>query len=151
MQSTSLLCEEPQKRTPPARERITTAVLDTEFYGFCGIMLISELYRECARSQRAALNLPKMEQITTAPLFNNRAAAWRLPIHQAELCNGRAGSWCAALRCMVTLGEKAHPSHPCHSELGSLYCFPYSFFFFFFNYNISCFSKAEENSVLESD
>lgn len=122
----SLPCEVPQKRTPSAREGITVAILDTEYYGFCGIMLISELYRECARSQRAALNLPKMEQITTVLLFNNRAAAWRLPMQQAELCNGRAGSCCAALRCMVTLGEESHPSHLCDSELGSLHCFPYS-------------------------
>lgn len=43
-------------------------------------MLISEQCWERARSQRAALNLPKMEQITSALLFNNGDAARRLQI-----------------------------------------------------------------------
>lgn len=55
----------------------TVAVAGSEFYGFCGITLISEPYWERARSQRAALNLPKMEQITAALLFNNGHTAWR--------------------------------------------------------------------------
>lgn len=61
----------------------TVAVAGSEFYGFCGITLISEPYWERARSQRAALNLPKMEQITAALLFNNGDTAWRGQIHPA--------------------------------------------------------------------
>lgn len=71
------------------------AVVGSESYGFCGIMLISGPRWECARSQRAALNLPKMEQITTALLFNNGDAAWRLQIPASNAPKGarRSRGW----------------------------------------------------------
>lgn len=73
--------------------RGTEAVMGSEPPGFCGIMLISGPHWECARSQSAALNLPKMEQITTALLFNNGDAAWRLQIPASNAPKGARRSW----------------------------------------------------------
>lgn len=90
-------CKDPSKGLPitcKAREGGTVAVMGSESYGFCGIMLISGPRWECARSQRAALNLPKMEQITTALLFNNGDAAWRLQIPASNAPKGARRSRC---------------------------------------------------------
>lgn len=90
----------------------TVAASDSEFYGFCGIMLISELHWECARSRRVALNLPKMEQITTALLFNNGAAAWRLQISASSAAQ-RAGRPGQVLRGCLTLCRGSRGKRVC--------------------------------------
>lgn len=88
--------KDPSKGLPntcKALEGGTEAVMGSESPGFCGITLMSGPRWECARSQSAALNLPKMEQITTALLFNNGDAAWRLQIPASNAPKGARRSW----------------------------------------------------------
>lgn len=112
--------KDPSKGPPitcKAREGGTVAATGSESYGFCGIMLISGPCWECARSQRAALNLPKMEQITTALLFNNGDAAWRLQIPASNAPEGerRSKGW----RLLWLPGGKQGQPHFDLSELDS--------------------------------
>lgn len=101
------------------------AVVGPESYEFCGIMLISGPRWECARSQRAALNLPKMEQISTALLFNDGNAAWRLQIPASNAPKRDPGAGVPWLP-----GGQGQP-HFGLSEWDSYYC---SFCFFFYYY-----------------